>query len=242
MLEGLGALAGAPVRLWRSDGSRLRLAAGGDPGAVPPAPAGTGLTEGPDGTSWLVPVPDVHGFWLEVDTTDAAEAQDVARHILPLIAIVLDAARERSLLSEELASRYEEIDLLYAITEILGRTVSLEEAAQIIVREVSGVVGARRASIMVFDETAGLLRTVAERGFSREGHDAVPVGDDCSIAARVFRERRMVVHDPTNPSDDVGDCGEARGSQGEGKQHRNGVRLEFHHSNALATRRNAVSA
>ncbi|MGE5091931.1 MAG: PP2C family protein-serine/threonine phosphatase [Bacillota bacterium] len=215
MLEGLGALAGAPVRLWRSDGSRLRLAAGGDPGAVPPAPAGTGLTEGPDGTSWLVPVPDVHGFWLEVDTTDAAEAQDVARHILPLIAIVLDAARERSLLSEELASRYEEIDLLYAITEILGRTVSLEEAAQIIVREVSGVVGARRASIMVFDETAGLLRTVAERGFSREGHDAVPVGDDCSIAARVFRERRMVVHDPTNPSDDVGDCGEDRGYQGE---------------------------
>ena len=215
MLEGLGALAGAPVRLWRSDGSRLRLAAGADPGAVPPAPTAPGPTAGPDGASWLVPVPDVHGFWLEVDCAGLAEAQNVARHILPLIAIVLDAARERSLLSEELASRYEEIDLLYAITEILGRTVSLEEASQIIVREVSGVVGARRASIMVFDEAGGVLRTVAERGFSREGHDAVAVGDDCSIAARVFRERRMLVHDPTSPSDDVGDCGEDRGYQGE---------------------------
>ena len=215
MFEGLGALAGAPVRLWRSDGSRLRLAAGADPGAVPPAPDGPGPSTGPDDTSWLIAVPDVHGFWLEVDTTDLVEAQEVARHILPLVAIVLDAARERSLLSEELASRYEEIDLLYAITEILGRTVSLEEASRIIVREVSGVVGARRASIMVFDEAGGVLRTVAERGFSSEGHSTVPVGDDCSIAARVFRERRMLVHDPTSPSDDVGDCGEDRGYQGE---------------------------
>lgn len=215
MLEGLGALAGAPVRLWRSDGSRLRLAAGADPGAVPPAPLGQGLAEGPDGMSWLVPVPDARAFWLEVDTADPSEADEISRRLLPLVAIVLDAARERALLSEELASRYEEIDLLYAISEILGRTVSLEEAAEIIVREVSGVVGARRASIMVFDEAGAVLRTVAERGFDSEGQGIVPVGDECSVAARVFRERRIVVYDPSNPDHDTESCGEDRGYRGE---------------------------
>ena len=80
------------------------------------------------------------------------------------MAALLDAERQRAFVAEELAGRYEEIDLLYAISEILGRTVRLEEAAQIIVREVSAVVGARRASIMVYDEPSGTLRTVAARG------------------------------------------------------------------------------
>ena len=85
--------------------------------------------------------------------------------MLPLVGALLDAERQRAFLAEELTSRYEEIDLLYAISEILGQTVQLEEATQTIAREVSTVVGARRASIMVFDEAAGVLRTVAARGF-----------------------------------------------------------------------------
>ena len=40
---------------------------------------------------------------------------------------------------------------------------SLEEATRTIVREVSTVVGAKRASIMVVDDAAGVLRTVAAR-------------------------------------------------------------------------------
>ena len=47
----------------------------------------------------------------------------------------------------ELAERYEEINLLYTISEILGRTVSLEEASADILREVSETVGARRATV-----------------------------------------------------------------------------------------------
>jgi sigma-B regulation protein RsbU (phosphoserine phosphatase) len=215
MLDGLGALAGAPVRLWRSDGSRLRLAAGADPGSAPEAPQGQEPSPGPDGASWLLPVAGAPTFWLEVDTGNRADAEEAARRILPLIGIVLDAARERALMSEELASRYVDFDLLFAISEILGRTVSLEEAAEIIVRDVSAVVGARRASIMVFEEEGGVLRTVAERGFDSAGQGVVAVGDDCSVAARVFRERRILAHDPANPADDGGSCGEDRGYRGE---------------------------
>jgi sigma-B regulation protein RsbU (phosphoserine phosphatase) len=82
------------------------------------------------------------------------------------------------------------------------------------VREVSTVVGARRASIMVFDETTGTLRTVAARGFAPQGLSPVPVEDDCSIAARVYREQRTVTFDPADPDSVPSDCGEARGYRG----------------------------
>ena len=57
------------------------------------------------------------------------------------------AQREAQLAAEELAERYEEINLLYAIGEIIGRTVSLEDAAAIILREIAETVGARRGVI-----------------------------------------------------------------------------------------------
>ena len=119
--------------------------------------------------AWLEPVTGASGLWLEVAGGTRTICATPRPMVLPLVAALLEAERQRAYVAEELASRYEEIDLLYAISEILGRTVRLEEAAQIIVREVSAVVGARRASIMVYDETSGLLRTVAARGFAPRG-------------------------------------------------------------------------
>ena len=90
----------------------------------------------------------------------------------------------------------------------------LEEATHTIVREVSTVVGATRASIMVVDDAAGVLRTVAARGFGVEGLAPVPVDDDCSVAAKVYREQRTVVYDPAESEDAPGDCGGDRGYRG----------------------------
>jgi sigma-B regulation protein RsbU (phosphoserine phosphatase) len=215
VLDGLGALVGGRVRLWRYDGRTLRLAAGPDPGTAPPVPQQTGLVPTPEGAVWLEPLGELEGFWLEIDGLPAAELTGAAAHVMPLIAALLDAERQRAFLAEELTSRYEEIDLLYAISEILGQTVQLEEATQTIAREVSTVVGARRASIMVFDETAGVLRTVAARGFGLDGLGPVRVDDECSVAARVYRERRVVAYDPTAADVGNGECGEPRGYRGQ---------------------------
>jgi sigma-B regulation protein RsbU (phosphoserine phosphatase) len=133
---------------------------------------------------------------------------------MPIVAAILDAERQRAFVAEELAGRYEEIDLLYAISEILGRTVRLDEAAQIIVREVSAVVGARRASIMVYDESSGTLRTVAARGFEPEGLTPIGVEDPGSVAARVFREQRIVTFDPADPGSVITDAAANRGYRG----------------------------
>ena len=215
MLDGLGALVGGRVRLWRFDGRTLRLGAGSDPGGVPAVPRSMGLVSTPWGTIWLEPVGELEGFWLEVGGLIESALEAAAARVMPVVAALLDAERQRAFLAEELTSRYEEIDLLYAISEILGQTVQLEEATRFIAREVSTVVGARRASIMVFDEAAGVLRTVAARGFGVDGLEPVRVDDECSVAARVFREGRVVAHDPSHPEPPAADCGEPRGYRGQ---------------------------
>ncbi|HEX5386066.1 MAG TPA: SpoIIE family protein phosphatase [Gemmatimonadales bacterium] len=197
------------MRLWRFDGRGLALAGGPASGWTPPMPPTAGTFSTPAGPVRLEAVPEAPGYWLELSVDHEAAAR-----LGPIIAALIDAERQRAFLADELASRYEEIDLLYAISEILGRTTRLEEAAQTIVREVSAVVGARRASIMVYDEAVGLLRTVAARGFDAAGMRPVPLGDAGSVAARVFREGRVLAHDPTpaeleQPSDGRGYRGHA---------------------------------
>lgn len=149
----------------------------------------------PEGPRWFAPVPEEPGLWLE----GAAEGDQPAaatRSILTVLDQALRAEREVARLSQELAGRYEEVDLLYTISEILGQTVRLEEAARIIVRAVSSVVGARRASIVVHDEAAGVLRTVAAQGIPPGRAGVIQLDDPDSIAARVFRERKAMIGEP----------------------------------------------
>ena len=215
MLEGLGALVKGRVRLWRFDGRGLKVTGGGgDPGWSPPIPRAAGPVPTPTGSVWLAPVGNLEGFWVEVDAGDEERSRSAAERVVPIVSALLDSERQRGFIAEELASRYQEIDLLYVISEILGQTVRLEEATRTIVREVSAVVGAKRASIMVFDDVAGVLRTVAARGFGMEGLEPVRVDDDCSVAAKVYREQRTIVHDPAELEDVPGDCGGDRGYKG----------------------------
>jgi len=80
----------------------------------------------------------------------------VGRELAEIIGSVLSAERDAVQVAAELSERYEEIDLIYTISEILGHTIRLDEAADRILREVSTVVGARRATLLVHDaEAAG---------------------------------------------------------------------------------------
>jgi sigma-B regulation protein RsbU (phosphoserine phosphatase) len=203
------------VRLWRFDGRGLKVTGGGvDPGWSPPIPREAGPVPTPDASVWLAPLDTLEGFWLEVEAGGEDRSRAVAERVAPIVAAMLDTERQRGYMAEELASRYQEIDLLYAISEILGQTVRLEEATRTIVRAVSTVVGAKRASIMVLDDGAGVLRTVAARGFGVDGLEPVPVHDECSVAARVYREQRTIAHDPEETGDTPEDCGGDRGYRG----------------------------
>jgi len=134
-------------------------------------------------------VPGPRRAWLALGpcTTPQADLQSYMRFMLPVVGQYLQSALEVEHAANELAERYEEINLLYTISEILGRTVSLEEAARTILTEISETVGARRASILVHDPSTDSLRVVAALGADPSMTSAIGVQDPCSVSARVFR-------------------------------------------------------
>ncbi|MFI5235811.1 MAG: PP2C family protein-serine/threonine phosphatase [Gemmatimonadales bacterium] len=151
----------------------------------------------PEGMGYFARVPvDESALWLELALAPAHEARILMEWILPVVAEVLGKGREAVKLSEELQDRSAEIELLYVISEILGQALDPREAAKTMLREVSDRLMARRASLMVHDPGAGLLRIYAARGYAAEGFEAVSVADEHSVAAQVFRERRSIAYDP----------------------------------------------
>jgi sigma-B regulation protein RsbU (phosphoserine phosphatase) len=187
---------GGRLRAWRFDGRRVRAVGGDEPGWAPVVPREAGLVPAPTGSAWLEAVPGIDGVWFSIEGLPEAEARAAAERLRPVLGTILHTERRAVEMGEELANRYEEIDLLYSISEILGQTIHLEEAARTILREVSSVVAARRSSIMVFDEALGRLRVVATRGFPAPTEATVSPADPDSVAARAYRERRLVENPP----------------------------------------------
>jgi sigma-B regulation protein RsbU (phosphoserine phosphatase) len=155
-----------------------------------------------EGPVWLEPVPDADQVWLEIRDGARAGVGDAAvrQALAQIVGAVVASEREAVQVAAELSERYEEIDLIYTISEILGHTLGLEDAAQRILAEVSPVVRARRATLLVLDEERGLLRLVAAQGMEPVEVGPIELDDPVSVAARAFRERRTISYDPTDPS------------------------------------------
>ncbi len=145
----------------------------------------------------LVSIPGARSAWVVLGPcpTDRKQLEGYLKFLRPVVAQYLQTTLEVEHAASELAERYEEINLLYSISEILGRTVSLEEGAATILKEVSETVGAHRASILVHDHDSASLHVIA-----RIGGDGVPIipialDDQCSVSAYVFRSLHSVIVD-----------------------------------------------
>lgn len=179
--------------VWTADGtghlnaiarSNLRLAM---PETLPDTNARVPILA--NGGSMLVAaVPGVNRTWLAVaPCDDNSPGEKHLRMLLPFVAQLLRGAQEVEHAALELAERYEEINLLYTIGEILGRTVTLEEAATTILTEISEIVGARHASILVHDAATDMLNVVAAIGADARNAPPIRVDDPACVSARVFR-------------------------------------------------------
>lgn len=137
---------------------------------------------------------EIPGFPLRVEM-DGGDARAAARFLGSTLARAARYDEEMRSFSHEIAERYEEITLLYSISEILGSIISLADASRTILAEVGSILGARRAALWVFDAESGTLRLTAAEG--GEGQTApIPVDDPCSLTATVFREGRPVILAP----------------------------------------------
>lgn len=186
----LGALARATLRLWQLDGERWRLVAGPSDGSdAPRAPRGNRH----DAASWLA-LPGSSGLFLEVAPSSGQRDDEIAQHVLPVVQGAIDAAGATAVLRAELAARDEEIDLLYTIGELLGRARAVEEVATVILREVTAVVGARRAGLRVYDDARRVLHGVATLGTEPGVIPAdVSVDDADVVVVRAFHSGRIAI-------------------------------------------------
>lgn len=159
-----------------------------------PTPADV-LTD--DGVYVVATIPGPKRAVLALGPADVPSTQlhAYAAFLAPVIAHFYQSALEVEHAAWELAERYEEINLLYTTSEILGRTVSLEEASRRILSEICETVGAKRAAILVHDRVTDTLQVVTAMGFAAE--DAIPIasGDPQAVSARVFREQRALLVD-----------------------------------------------
>ncbi len=142
-----------------------------------------------DGTTLVAAIPGVSRTWVTISPCELGSSP-VRQHLkmlVPVVAQILRGAQEVEHAALELAERYEEINLLYTISEILGRTVTLEDAASTILTEISETVGARHASILVHEPGTDMLHVVAAIGTDARSAPSIRVDDPDCVSSRVFR-------------------------------------------------------
>jgi phosphoserine phosphatase RsbU/P len=171
-------------------GAELRLCgANGDTICLYPDP---GATAEPwqDGTRNRVELSDGESLLLEIRGVPVHSALDRG-FLARALSHVLRQEREARSAARELTERYEEINLLYYISEILASVLSVPEAATSILTEVADVLGARRASLWVFhadDRRLHIAAAVGEDGMK----GPIAVDDRESATAWVFRQRQVL--------------------------------------------------
>ncbi len=112
-----------------------------------------------------------------------------------LIPFVRRLQRERDVVADALTERVEEINSLYAIGELLGNGVSLEDVADTLLRELAGTVGASRAVFLTTRRGPSVLAPVATLGLRNREYPPVAVDDPVHVAARAWRSGTSCVED-----------------------------------------------
>jgi sigma-B regulation protein RsbU (phosphoserine phosphatase) len=145
-------------------------------------------------------VPGPRPAWLAVGPchTPDTSLESLLGFLLPVVTQYIQSGLEVEHAANELAERYEEINLLYSISEILGRAVTLDETARTILGEISGTVGARRGAILVYDRASDMLNPVAVLGADISAVKPIPLIDTQSISARVFHQQHATLADDGN--------------------------------------------
>ncbi|HEY0809896.1 MAG TPA: GAF domain-containing SpoIIE family protein phosphatase [Longimicrobiales bacterium] len=145
--------------------------------------------DGPSHGSMPIELEDGGELQLDLHSDDLRDAD--VRFLGDAVRQALSYEREARSAARELSERYEEINLLYFISEILASVMSVPDAAHWILAEVADVLGARRASLWVFEAEHNVLNLAAAVG--EEGLTGpIPVDDPDSATAWVFREKQQL--------------------------------------------------
>lgn len=136
--------------------------------------------------------------WLLVEP---GQSEDADRLLTRLIPMVLRLANERDGAAQELAGRDGEINLLYAISELLGGSTSVDDVADTLLQELAITVGARRAVFLRTNRAQTALRPIAALGLGDTTYEPIAIDSATHIAARAFRSATACTEEGVASSD-----------------------------------------
>jgi sigma-B regulation protein RsbU (phosphoserine phosphatase) len=167
---------------------------------------------------------------VEVVRAVASAPSSVCEALTPSLELAFESSREIDFFTSELSERFEEINLLYSISETLGSTLDMDSGARMIMSEVRDVMGAKRGSLWVHRSEDDSLHLAAQVG--DDGRvDPISPHDPDAITSMVFREGRSIIASrrPTFAEQEAGGSGDSflsvpiRYSQGSGESRTVGV-------------------
>ena len=157
------------------------------------------------------PIAVQEGPPLELQIASAnGDVDAIAAVLAPALERVLETAREIQFFTYELSERFEEINLLYSISETLGATLDLDDGARTILSDVSEVMGAKRGALWVYEAEDHRLHLCAEVG--DDGRQRSFNADDPdAVTSMVFRDGQPIIASrrPTGAERDVGGEGDS---------------------------------
>ena len=146
----------------------------------------------PDSVLLSVPLREGSDLVLEVRAPVDEVGRNAANVLRTTLESLYQCAEEIRFFTYEVSERYEEINLLYSISEMLGSLLRPRDAARLILSEVCDVMGARRGSLWVHSRDEDLLYLVASVG--DDGLDGPLAASDLStITSQVFTDGRPLI-------------------------------------------------
>jgi sigma-B regulation protein RsbU (phosphoserine phosphatase) len=137
-------------------------------------------------------LPDGSALEVHVLGTEGASTSAVCSALTSLLRLAFESAREVQFFTSELSERFEEINLLYSISETLGSTLDMVSGARKILAEVRDVLGAKRGSLWVYQSEDDRLHLAAAVGGDGRVEPLDPDDPD-AITSMVFREGRAII-------------------------------------------------
>lgn len=147
---------------------------------------------------------------VEVARAHESTPSSVCQALTPALDLAFESSREIEFFTSELSERFEEINLLYSISETLGSTLDMDSGARKILGEVRDVMGAKRGSLWVHHVDDDRLHLTAQVGEDGRVEPLSPHDPD-AITSMVFREGRSIIASrrPTSAERDAGGSGDS---------------------------------
>ena len=123
--------------------------------------------------------------WLVSERNGVDSNERAAVLVTRMVPLVRRIMCERDGATHELAERYEEINLLYAIAELLGGDLPVEVSAGTLLKELAVTIGASTAVFLMVDASRKFLVPVATLGLQGRVYPSIPVDSETHVAARV---------------------------------------------------------